>query len=55
LRQAAEVRLAYPEATLNELVEALDEGVSKSGMNHRLRKLEQLADDLAAKEAPDPS
>lgn len=55
LRQAAEVRLAYPEATLNELVEALDEGVSKSGMNHRLRKLEQLADDLAAKETPDPS
>jgi hypothetical protein len=48
LRKAAEVRLAYPEATLNELVEALEEGVSKSGMNHRLRKLEQLADNLAA-------
>lgn len=43
LRQAAELRLAFPEATLQELVEAADGKVGKSGMNHRLRKLEQIA------------
>ncbi|SDF68650.1 DNA-binding protein WhiA [Sporolituus thermophilus] len=43
LREAAEARLAYREATLQELVDALDGRVSKSGMNHRLRKLEQIA------------
>lgn len=46
LREAAEVRLAHPQATLNELVEALDGRVSKSGMNHRLRKLEHMADEM---------
>ena len=46
LREAAEVRLAHPEATLSELVEALDGRISKSGLNHRLRKLEQLAADM---------
>ena len=46
LREAAEVRLSHPEATLSELVEALDGRISKSGMNHRLRKLEQLAADM---------
>ncbi len=47
LRAAAEVRLSYPEATLQELVEKLDGSVGKSGMNHRLRKLEQIARKLA--------
>lgn len=47
LREAAEIRLEYPEATLKELVEALDGRVGKSGMNHRLRKLEQIAEELA--------
>lgn len=46
LREAAEVRLAYPEATLQELVDAMDGRVGKSGINHRLRKLEQLALEL---------
>jgi DNA-binding protein WhiA len=47
LREAAEIRLAYPEATLSELVDALDGRVGKSGMNHRMRKLEQIAVELA--------
>lgn len=46
LREAAEARLAFPEATLNELVEVLDGCISKSGLNHRLRKLEQVAEEL---------
>ncbi len=50
LRAAAELRLAYPEATLRELVDLADGQVGKSGMNHRLRKLEQIARDLEGKE-----
>ena len=46
LRQVAEARLNYPEATLSELVEILGEGLSRSGVNHRLRRLEQIARDL---------
>lgn len=46
LREIAEVRLEYPEATLKELGEALDPPVGKSGVNHRLRKLSELADRL---------
>lgn len=46
LQQAAELRLALPEATLQELVEAFDGKISRSGMNHRLRSLERIADDL---------
>lgn len=42
LREAAELRMAYPEATLQELSEAAP-GLSKSAMNHRLRKLVELA------------
>ncbi|BBB91758.1 sporulation transcription regulator WhiA [Methylomusa anaerophila] len=48
LREIAEVRLANPEATLAELVEALGGRVGKSGINHRLRKLAEIADKLAA-------
>ena len=46
LREAAELRLAYPEATLQELVDLADGKVGKSGMNHRLRKLERFAREL---------
>ena len=44
LRQMAEVRLEYPEATLKELGQYLDPPVGKSGVNHRLRKLSEIAD-----------
>lgn len=44
LCQMAQVRLEYPEATLKELGEKLEPNVGKSGVNHRLRKLSQLAD-----------
>ena len=46
LREAAEMRLAYPQATLQELVDAMQGRVGRSGMNHRLRKLEQIAGEL---------
>lgn len=46
LREIAELRLEYPEATLKELGECIDPPVGKSGVNHRLRKLSELADKL---------
>lgn len=44
LCEMAEVRLEHPEATLKELGELLDPPVGKSGVNHRLRKLGELAE-----------
>ncbi len=46
LREMAEVRLTYPEATLSELGKYLLPPVGKSGVNHRLRKLSEIADDI---------
>lgn len=46
LRAAAELRLSHPEATLQELVELSDGKISRSGMNHRLRALERIGEDL---------
>lgn len=46
LFQVAERRLAYPEAPLKELGEMLNPPVGKSGVNHRLRKLSQIAEEL---------
>ena len=48
LRQMAEVRLEYPDAPLKELGEYLDPPVGKSGVNHRLRKLSEIADRIRA-------
>ncbi len=42
--------MANPEATLQELVDLAGGQPGKSGMNHRLRKLEQIASDLEGKE-----
>lgn len=44
LREMAEVRLEHPEAALKELGQYLDPPVGKSGVNHRLRKLCEIAD-----------
>ena len=46
LAQIEELRLQYPEATLKELGLMLNPQVGKSGVNHRLRKLSALADEL---------
>ncbi|MDE7252341.1 MAG: DNA-binding protein WhiA [Acetatifactor sp.] len=46
LREIAEVRLEYPEASLKELGEYLEPPVGKSGVNHRLRKLSEFAEKL---------
>ena len=49
LEEIARARLERPEATLKELGEVLDPPVGKSGVNHRLRKLSILAEDLREK------
>ncbi len=46
LRQMAMIRLEYPDAPLKELGELLEPPVGKSGVNHRLRKLSEMADKL---------
>ena len=43
LRETAALRKAYPEATLQELAQSLSPPVSKSAINHRMRKLIELA------------
>ncbi|MEG0565926.1 MAG: DNA-binding protein WhiA [Hungatella sp.] len=49
LEEIARIRLERPEATLKELGEELDSPVGKSGVNHRLRKLSILAEELREK------
>lgn len=46
LREMASLRLQYPEATLQELGDLLDPPMGKSGVNHRLRKLCEIAEEL---------
>ena len=45
----AEARLEYPEVSLKELGSLMDPPIGKSGINHHMRKLEELADELRSK------
>ncbi len=51
LRQAAEARLENPDLSIAELGELMEPPIGKSGMNHRLRRLEQLIQDSQDAEA----
>ena len=46
LRDIAELRLEYPDAALAELGELLEPPVGKSGVNHRLRRIREIAESL---------
>ena len=46
LQDAAAKRLAYPDLSLTALCACFDPAVSKSGLSHRMKKLESLADTL---------
>ena len=46
LEEMARVRVEYPDVTLKELGELLNPQVGKSGVNHRLRKLSNMAEEL---------
>lgn len=52
LREIAELRVAYQDVTLKELGEMVSGSkVSKSGINHRLRKIDEIANKLRAGES----
>ncbi|RAP74825.1 DNA-binding protein WhiA [Paenibacillus montanisoli] len=46
LREVAHIRLMHPDLNLTEVGEMLKGKVSKSGVNHRLRKIDELAEKL---------
>ena len=49
LQQLAQLRVAHPDYSLQELADQLEPPLTKSGVNHRLRKLNKLAEDLPNK------
>lgn len=46
LQEIAELRLEYPNETLKELGDLLQTPLGKSGVNHRLRKIGKIVEDL---------
>ena len=46
LRKLAELRIEYEEASLKELGDMMNPPLGKSGVNHRLRKISEIADEL---------
>ena len=46
LREMAIIRLENPDLSLSELAQLFDPPISKSGVNHRLKRLEEIAKDL---------
>ncbi|MDO4485260.1 MAG: DNA-binding protein WhiA [Bacillota bacterium] len=46
LREAAEIRMEHPEVGIEELGKLMDPPLSKSGINNRLRRIEEIAKGL---------
>ena len=46
LQDIARLRLEHPEATLKELGDMLEPPVGKSGVNHRLKKIGRIAEEI---------
>ena len=46
LYEAAQLRLENPEASLIELCEMMDPPIGKSGINHRFKKIEEIAEKI---------
>lgn len=46
LKEVARLRLSFPDESLKELGAMLNPPVGKSGVNHRLRRIEKIADEL---------
>ena len=46
LKEIAEIRMKYKDKSLKELGEILENPISKSGVNHRLRKISEFAKEL---------
>ena len=50
LQEIANLRVAHPEMSLIELGKLLKEPIGKSGVNHRLKKISEIANELKIKE-----
>ena len=50
LKAAADARLSNPDETLEELGKRMVPPLSKSAVNHRMRKLSQIAEELRSKQ-----
>jgi len=50
LRATAELRLNYPDASLKELGEMLKPPIGKSGVNHRIRRIQRIAEKIRPRE-----
>ena len=46
LQEVARSRIAHPEYSLQELADSLSTPLTKSGLNHRLRKLNKIAEEI---------
>lgn len=46
LKEIAALRIEYPEASLKELGEMLENPIGKSGVNHRLKKIVEFSEDV---------
>ena len=46
LKEIAELRLKYPESSLIELGKMADPPIGKSGVNHRLKAIVEIAEEL---------
>jgi DNA-binding protein WhiA len=46
LQETARLRLEFPDVSLKELGEQLTPKVGKSGVNHRLRRIEEIAEKI---------
>ena len=46
LKEVAQLRLDNPDMSLSEIAAQLSEPISRSGVNHRLKKLEKMAEEL---------
>ena len=52
LQELAQLRLENPDLSLRELCGILSEPLSRSGVNHRLKRLSRIAQELREKETP---
>lgn len=46
LQQVAHIRIKHPDFSIQQIADSLDSPMTKSGINHRLRKINKIADDL---------
>ena len=53
LKEIAEVRLKNPDASLVELGQMLKNPIGKSGVNHRLKKISEIAEGLKGEQNGD--